>query len=438
MNSEELLSIEPISQQALPIHEHTLTNGLRVVIVPKRTAPVVTVAVAYRVGSKDETDTHTGFAHLFEHLMFEGSANVANGQFDFYVSSAGGQNNAYTNSDKTVYHMTMPASQLEIALWLEADRMAAFNIDEIALKNQQDVVTEEIRQNVENTPFGMLSPTLMQAAFSPECSYSWDTYGSKEHVANATMADVRAFHNTFYRPNNAVLVICGDVLLTPTLQLVEKYFAQIPAATHNFPRRHFTSEMKRGAVQISLEDNVPMHGTFLAFHAPAFTQKDIVCAQIACSILSDGMSSRLYKSLVYEQQIASETNAYIDDREWTSLLSVYAIGVTPEVNSNTLAQALWKEISTFLAEEISDREMQKAKNRALTRIARYFQTSSGIADEIAHQTLFWNAPSRAFELVAEYESISKVDVQRVAREIFTHENSIRIDIFPKLEQIELS
>ena len=213
----------------------TLDNGLRAVVIPRPNAPVASVAVTYAVGSYAESPTNTGFAHLFEHLMFEGSENVAHGLFDKYCSEAGGENNAYTTFDKTSYYMSLPAHQLELGLWLEADRMAAFGINEEALEIQKNVVLEEINQNVENSPYGSYSRQLSRLAFAPEAGYSWEVYGNPEHIAGSTLADVRNFYRAFYRPDNACLVVCGAVEENAALALAERYFGAIPRGETPLP-----------------------------------------------------------------------------------------------------------------------------------------------------------------------------------------------------------
>jgi predicted Zn-dependent peptidase len=424
------------------IAQQTLDNGLRVVVIPKMTAPVVSVAVSYSVGSYDESPANTGFAHLFEHLMFEGSENVAHGMFDKYCSQAGGENNAYTTYDKTTYYMTLPAHQLELGLWLEADRMRAFGITQDVLDVQKNVVLEEINQNVENQPYGRFSRVQNRLAFAPESGYHWDVYGNPEHIAASTLDNVRQFFTTFYRPDNACLVMCGAVEPSSALALAEKHFGSIArGAAFGDPaisRRTFAAEHRqRGGRSERMEDAIPTNTLFLAFHGEGFLHEhDTHTAEVLCSILSDGISSRLYKHLAYEQQIASEINAYVDDRQFTSLFNIYAIAnALPgehEISCDALYDSIQDVLQAVSRDGVTTQEVQKARNRITTRHARALQRVGGIADEAAHQTLFFGNPERVFSLLDGFNAVTPDDVHALAQRLFVTDNEIRVDVIPTL------
>lgn len=409
----------------------TLDNGLRVVVIPRRNAPVVSVAVTYGVGSYAESPTNTGFAHLFEHLMFEGSENVAHGMFDKYCSEAGGDNNAYTTFDKTTYYMSLPAHQVELGLWLEADRMASFGVDEDALNVQKNVVLEEINQNVENSPYGTYSRVLSRLAYAPEAGYSWEVYGEPKHVAASTLQDVRSFFTNFYRPDNACLVVCGDVAPEDALPLVQKHFGIIPRGTTPLVRKDFKPDFRLGKRHERVEDTIPTDTIFCSYHFDGYITREVYLADVLCSVVSDGISSRLYKALAYDQQIASDINAYVDDRHHTSLFTMYAISNGEEYSCQTLYDAMWKVVNEITLGGITERELTKAKNRIRTRIARTVQRASGIADEAAHQALFFDDPERVFHLGDDYAAITADEVNAFARKLFSVENEVRIDFVPK-------
>lgn len=414
----------------------TLSNGLRVVLLPKHTAPVVAVAVTYQVGSYSESLVNTGFAHFFEHLMFEGSENVAHGMFDRYCTGAGGENNAYTTFDKTTYYMSLPAHQLELGLWLEADRMGAFGIDEKAFEIQKNVVLEEINQNVENAPYGTFARHQNNLAFAEECGYHWEVYGNPEHVANSTLQDVRQFYSDFYRPDNACLVVCGDCAITDARRLVEQYFGAIPRGNGEIRRKLFHSETyRKGSQYRRVEDAIPVESLFLAFHGEGFCHNQIFVAEVLSSIVSDGISSRLYKSLVYEQQIASEITSYLEDRQFTSLFNIYAIANGADYSCEQLYQAVLKELQNIQNVGVTEEEVNKAKNRINTRLARSQQRVNGIADELAHQTLFFADPARTFRLIDFYDGITAEDVLTYARTVCVPENQIRLDFVPHKEKV---
>lgn len=414
-----------------PITDTTLANGLRVIIVEKHSAPVVTITVGYKVGSKNESQNNTGFAHFFEHLMFEGSQHVPHGFFDRYCTEAGGNNNAYTTYDKTVYYMVLPAHQLEAGLWLESDRMLAFGVSEKSVDIQRNVVLEEINQNVENRPYGLLAATQNSLAYAPECSYSWEVYGDKQHIANAPYSQVQQFFESFYRPDNACLVLSGDVNPKQALPLVEKYFGEIARGTTPVYRPDFKPAFRKGNASRRVEDDIPFETLFLSYHCDGFTTSNLYAAEVLASVLSDGMSSRLYKALVYEQQQASEVNAYIDDRELSSLFTIYAIATTPEVTANQLNEAVQTILHDIAENGISDTELMKAQNKLSTRIAQYYQQVANIADEVVHNALFFNDPYRSFRYIDMVNAISAHDVQVFAQQLFRADNRVRVDFVPR-------
>lgn len=421
--------------QPLPVHSTVLPNKLRVIVIPKHTAPVVSVCVAYHVGSYHEYRTETGgnygFAHLFEHLMFEGSENVAHGMFDRYCSTAGGENNAYTTFDKTMYYMTLPAHQVELGLWLESDRMGGFAIQEESLIAQKNVVLEEINQNVENQPYGKFGHVLNRLAFAPECGYGHDVYGDTQHIANSTLDDVRTFYHTFYRPDNAVLLLVGDIQPDRGFALAEQYFGHIQNSSLITPQPLFQAAHRRGNQCKVVPDTIPTPTLFMSFHAEGFTHQDNAIGEILSSILSDGMSSRLYKTLVYDQQIAAETNMWLDDRYHASLATMYSISATPDISCDQLQNATMAVLDAVKREGVQERELTKAKNRMMTRMAKSYQRVGSIADEAAHQALFFNDPARMFSLMDSFLAVTADDIQRFAQTVFTDSNMVRLDFLPK-------
>ncbi len=409
----------------------TLSNGLRVVLLPKPQSTAITFVLAYHVGAKDEPPSNTGFTHLFEHLMFQGSRNVPPGKFDYYCSLAGGDNNAYTTSDKTVYFMILPAGQLRLGLWLESDRMKALEITEEKLRTQIDVVLQEIKENVENRPFGRFSEVSARLAYRAGCPYSWDAYGDPEHLRHATMADVLRFHQTFYGPNNACLVITGNIDPAATLREVEHYFGDIPPqATPQHPT--FEPECRKFNQYTQVYDNIATDAVFLLFHCPGFQDTNaIYIADILATILADGLSSRLVKSLRYEQQLVSEVGAYVNDRELASLFTIYAIARDSAITAQQLHDALWEELHRLVQEGITDRELEKARNQLRTAILAKFENVHSLADLLAHYTLFFNDPRQCFTLPKKLQQITRREVENFAAAIFRKDRQIRIDFLPR-------
>lgn len=413
----------------IPIYQQVFDNGLRAVIVPNHKAPVVCLSVGYKVGSKDERRGKTGFAHLFEHLMFDGSTNVARGEYDAYLSAVGGQCNAYTAYDQTIYHEVIPSHQLELALWLESDRMAQCGVRQIGLETQQKVIIEEIGQTVEDQPYGRWREAQAAAAFAPECSYSWEVHGSKEDVAAATMDDVREFFGTFYRPDNACVVIAGDVQPDEALRLAERYFSDIPHGEGIIQRNQFSPEYRRSGY-VRSTDNVPLAATVFSYHYSGMHDEDYLAGSVLASIAGDGRSAQIYEALIRRRQIASSVYVYPDVREHTSLLTFMVIAATPEISCEELSEALHQEISRMADEGISSRELGKARNSLTTSFAYTIQTAAGAADAVTAQTLFWNQPERVNSILDRYTALTEDKITDFMRETLRNDNCIRTDIIP--------
>lgn len=411
------------------IDQQTLPNGLRIVAAPNHKAPVVCITLSYKVGSKNETPEIKGFAHLFEHLMFEGSANVPKGEFDKYCSRAGGTNNAYTSYDQTTYYMVLPSHQVELGMWLESDRMLKFAVTPQALQTQQKVVTEEISQTVENQPYGRWRTTQGEIAYSPESSYSWEVYGGKKEVADATMETVQDFYKKFYRPDNACLVITGDITSENAFALAEKYFGEISDSEILKPEVQFNHNQCKAGKGI-LKDSVPLNAVFLSFHTEGFLKDSIHAADILAGILGDGRSARLYQELIYKQQIASSVAAFVDKRENSSLFTILAIAAEENVSCETLTNELFKELEKIIENSITEEELLKSKNTLQTQLAQELQTASGLADLLASQTLFWNDPERIKTILKNYEDITESQLKSYAKETFKKENMVRVDVEP--------
>ncbi|MBX3042938.1 MAG: insulinase family protein [Candidatus Kapabacteria bacterium] len=416
--------------KSVKIIRHKLNNGLEVIILNNPKVPIVSMNLSYKVGSKDEIVGIRGFAHLFEHLMFEGSKNVPKGEFDKICSSAGGTNNAYTTYDYTAYTMTLPSHQIELGLWLESDRMFYSEISQSALETQQKVVTEEILQTIENQPYGKWRENLAALAYSPECSYSWEVHGSKEDVANSTLANVQNFFNTYYNPENACLVLAGDCPPENTMPLVEKYFG-IEKSNGNIRRNIFVENFKqKGKTEITY-DNVPLPAVFISFHLGDFKSEDIYTADVLSYMIGNGRSSELYKKLVYEMQIASQVGAFVDKREHCSLLTFYAVGNKPLIQTDELKKAILFEIEKVKKGLFDESSLFKTRNQLTSQIANEIQYSHGLADMIGNFTLFWNNPEMIFEVLGKYNAINREHLIEFADKYLVAEEAIEVVVLPK-------
>ena len=413
------------------INRFHLDNGLDVVIVPIHKAPVVCVDMAYKVGSKDEWFDRTGMAHLFEHIMFEGTENVPKGEFDKICSVSGGTNNAYTSFDMTNYYMTLPSCQVDIGLWLEADRLKNFLITKEALTNQQNVVIEEIKQTVEDQPYGLWRELISANAYTADSSYSWEVHGSKEHVAKVTLEEAQKFKNIFYTPKNASLIIVGDVNTKTVMKKVEKYFSDISNGVKDITRNKFNKRQLVKSAYNSFEDDVPTSALFVGYHCEGYRQNYSSSADIIANILGSGRSSMLYKSLINEKQIASETGAYVDKREDSSLLILYAFASNPKTTADELFCAIQECIDDIGNGKIDDKEIEKANNQLYSQFAFEIDSFTGIADLIAIHTLFHNEPEKIFSTIETYGNFTKKDISTAVKQIFKKDTGIRIDAVPK-------
>jgi predicted Zn-dependent peptidase len=407
-----------------------LANGLRVLVHEDDSTPMAAVNLLYNVGSRDESPEKTGFAHLFEHLMFGGSANVPD--FDDPIQLAGGENNAFTNNDITNFYELMPAENLEIALWLESDRMLSLNFDDEVLDVQRKVVIEEFKETCLNQPYGDAWHHLSELAYKVH-PYRWPTIGIvPKHVEDATMDDVKDFFYRFYRPNNAILVIAGNVKVAEIKQLVEKWFGDIPRGT--IAKRTLPQEPPQAKFARKLQQaNVPVDALYLAFHCPSRTDENFYATDLLTDVLSNGPSSRLFRRLLKEQKIFSSIDCYITGNVDPGLLIIEgkpADGVTLEEGKI----AIWKEIEDLKTNLISERELQKLKNKIESSLVFSEANVLNKAINLAFFELIGDA-NRINEEVQFYEKVTTADIQRMANELLTEENCS--ELFYKAKQDEL-
>ncbi|MCS7229442.1 MAG: pitrilysin family protein [Candidatus Kryptonium sp.] len=412
--------------------EFTLENGLHVILHEDHSTPIVAVNICYHVGSKNEKTDKTGFAHLFEHLMFDGSKNVKRGEFDKYISQAGGYSNAYTTEDKTNYYEVLPSNYLELALWLESDRMLGFSIQEISLTTQREVVKEERRWRYENRPYGSAWIKISEKSFKKH-PYRWPVIGYQEHLDNASMEDVREFYETFYVPNNAVLVIAGDINIEETKKLVERYFGEIPRGPERIPRPSPDDEPLDGEVREVVEDiNAPLPAVFMSFRIPEEGNPDSYALALLSGILSVGESSRLYQRLVYKDKIANEVETYSDSREHPGLFLIYAIA-NPGFNSDTLEKVIDEEIEKIRNYGVEERELEKAKNKIESALVSARQTVQGKADLLAHYYTFYKKPELINTEIEKYRKVTVEDVKRVAQKYLDPKKRVILHYLPKAD-----
>ncbi len=406
----------------------TLANGLRVILHEDHSTPIVHLELWYHVGSKDEKPGRTGFAHLFEHMMFKGSKNVEPDQHPSWLTSIGGQANATTNEDTTIYWETVPSQYLPLILWLEADRMASLRVDESIFKNEREVVKEERRMRIDNPPFGRLSEIIYDQIFTTH-PYRYQTIGSMKDLEAASIADVRDFYRTYYVPNNATLVLAGDFDSTEAMALVEKYLGRVPRGRdipRDIPAEPAQTEERRARV----EESWPLPAVVVAHRVPADGEPDAYPMHIAAKILSDGQSSRIYKRLVYEDRIAMAAFGDAKIIEDPNLFTAIAV-VQPGQSTEKAAASLISELERMRNEPVTAAELDRAKRQFARDYILGRDTVQQKAGVLAHAAVIHNDLGTAdgeFEL---FMNVTAADVQRVARTYFAPDTRNVITVMPR-------
>jgi zinc protease len=406
----------------------TLPNGLTVVLSEDHSTPITHLQLWYHVGSKNERPGRTGFAHLFEHMMFKGSKNVAPEEHTSVIASVGGQSNAYTTDDQTVFWETAPAQFLPLMLWLEADRMAALRIDKDTFVNEREVVKEERRMRVDNQPYGRLNEIIYENAFSVH-PYKHSTIGSMVDLEAASIEDVRDFFQTYYVPENATLVLVGDFEVAQARDLVTQYLGRVPKAERPVPRDIPKEPAQTKERRVTVQAPWPLPAVVVAHHITYDGHPDSYPLHIASKVLSDGQSSRIYQKLVYEKQLAVAAFGganLIEDPNLFFAVAIVQPGKTPE----EAASALIAELERLKAEPITDHELQRTKNQFARDYILGRESNQQKAEQLAHAVVIHHDITTADGEFEIFQNITAADVQRIARTYFTPENRLVITIMP--------
>ena len=414
------VSPSAITPPRIAFTDTKLSNGLRLIVAEDHVAPVFSIAVIYNVGSRDERQGRTGFAHLFEHMMFKGSENVGPGEHFYTIFSNGGTMNGTTNKERTLYFETMPSNQLEAGMFLEADRMRSLAIVQDNLDNQRKAVQEERRQGLDNQPYGRTNEAVDQLAFDNP-AYKHSVIGSMEDLSTASTQDVASFFQTYYAPNNAIIAVAGDVTTAGVRALARKYFESIPAQPA--PPAVDISETPQGSERrLSLEDPLArLPRLDVSYRIPSDLSPDGDAVDVLSLVLSAGRSSRFYESIVRQKQLAVNLNAFAPESRGPRLLRIIATP-TPGKSLDDLEAAIEAEIGRVQGGPIADWEMDKARNTARRQLVAGLGQSLSRAIQLAQFALVFNDPGR---INTAYERLTKVtaaDVQRVAKQYLTREN----------------
>ncbi len=409
--------------------EYTLDNGLHVILHQDKSTPIVAVSVMYHVGSKNENPERTGFAHFFEHLLFEGTENIKRGEYDKYVESAGGTLNANTSNDRTFYYEILPSNQLELGLWLESERMLHAKVEQIGVETQREVVKEERRQRVDNRPYGSVVEESMKRAFKKH-PYRWPVIGSMDHLDAAVEADYKQFYNDFYTPNNAVLSIAGDLDIETTKKQIDKYFGAIPIKTQDIYRPTIVEPALGGEVRDTVYDNIQLPAVIMAYRLPALGTPDYYAVDMLSKLLSNGQSSRLYKSLVDEQQKALFVGNFPFDMEDPGI--ALAFGITNMgVGVDDLEKAIDEQMELVQKELIGDNEFQKLKNQIESEFISSNSRVAGIAESLANYHMYLGDTDLINTELDRYLAVSKEDIMRVAKKYYAKDNRVVLHYLPK-------
>ncbi len=419
-------------QRAIDFEKYQLDNGLRVILHQDTTTPIVAIAVMYHVGSKNEDPERTGFAHFFEHLLFEGSENIDRGEFSKYIQDAGGTLNAYTSADNTCYFEILPSNQLELGLWLESERMLHAKVDQKGVETQREVVKEEMRQRYDNQPYGSFQKEIVKRLYK-KYPYRWTTIGSMEHLNAASEEDYVEFYREFYVPNNAVLTITGDFEPEQAREWVAKYFEGIPKREGEIYRPDVKEPPLKNEIRDTVYDEIQLPAVFQAYRTLSIGDEDFYAVNMLAQALSQGESSRLNRALVDEKELAIQVGNFAYDREGPSFALAYAIA-NVGVDIKDVEEAMDAEVKKMQEELITEKEFQKLRNQIESDFINDNATLFGIANNLATYELLYDEAAKINTQLEEYMKVSREDIRNAARKYFTKNNRVVLYYLPKPNQ----
>lgn len=417
------------TSQEVPFEEYDLDNGLHVILHQDNNAPVVTTSVMYHVGAKDENPEKTGFAHFFEHLLFEGTKNIERGEWFKIVSSNGGQNNANTTQDRTYYYEVFPSNNLELGLWLESERLLHPIINKIGVDTQSEVVQEERRMRYDNAPYGRWREQMFLKLFKKH-PYRWQTIGSLEHLASASLDDFIEFNKKFYVPNNAVLVVAGDIEIDKTKKMIKEYFGPIPKGK-DIQRNIFVEDPITSTIKTNYHDpNIQIPAILMGYRTPAQTERDAYVLDMISTYLSDGKSSKLYKKLVDEKKKALQVFAFNGSQED---YGAYVVGALPvgETSLEDIKAEIDEEIVKLQSEPITEKDYQKLQNKFENLFVNANSSVSGIANSLARYYILYDDTSLINNEIDIYRSITKEEITAVANKYLKRNQRVELEYLPQ-------
>lgn len=426
-----LMSWTVAQAQMKPIKfvEYDLPNGLKVILHEDHSTPLVAVSVMYHVGSKNEKPDRTGFAHFFEHLLFEGSENIKRGEFDDYINKAGGTNNANTTYDRTFYYEILPSNQLGTGLWLESERMLHAKVENVGIETQRQVVKEERRQRVDNQPYGTVVEECMKRAYATH-PYRWPVIGYMEHLDAAREDDYKNFYKDFYRPDNAILSIAGDINIAATKAMVEKFFGSIPRGTTPIYRPKIVEADLRKEIRDTVYDNIQLPAVIHCYRIPAQGTPDYYAVSMFSTLMSQGQSSRLYTSLVDKTQKAVFAGSFpfnLEDPGVAIAFGIANMGIDPK----DLESEMESELDKVRNELISEEEFQKLRNQMEGQFITANRQIVGIAENLANYEMYFGDANLINTELDRYMKVTREDIRRVAKQYFSKNNRVVLYYLPK-------
>ena len=412
--------------------EYDLENGLHVILHQDNSAPVVTTSVMYHVGAKDEVQGRTGFAHFFEHLLFEGTENIPKGEFFKIVSANGGSNNANTTQDRTYYYEVFPSNNLELGLWMESERLLHPVINQIGVDTQNEVVKEEKRLRYDNSPYGQWAPEVFKNLFKNH-PYKWTTIGSLDHLDAAKLEEFQNFNKKFYIPNNAVLVVAGDFETSTAKKLIEDYFGSIPKG-EKIERSVVKEDAITEEIKATFEDpNIQIPAVFTVYRTPAMTTRDARVLDMISTVLSDGKSSRLYKKLVDDKKKAMQIAAFNYSLEDYGAYIVLALPLGENTLDDLVAE-IDEEIVKIQTELITEKEFQKLRNKFENQFVNSNSSVEGIASSLATFYMLYDDINLINSEIEIYNSITREEIREIANKYLKPNQRLVLDYLPKKDK----
>ncbi len=418
--------------QKIEFNEFDLENGLHVILHQDNSTPIVAVSVMYDVGSKNEDPELTGFAHFFEHLMFEGTENIGRGEYAKYVEKAGGTLNANTNQDRTYYYEILPSNQLELAMWLESERMMHAKVDSIGIATQKRVVAEEKKQSYDNRPYGDLFYAIFSRAYQKH-PYRWTTIGDVVKLMDAKDEDFVNFYQTYYVPNNACLVIAGDIDVAKAKDMVHTYFGEIPKGTKPMYRPDIFDDPQTAEVRDTVYGAVQLPLILQAYHIPGAGSDDYFALDMLNKLLSGGQSSRLYKELVDNQQKAVEVGSFDLGLQDPGLSLIYSLP-NSDVENKDLEEAINLQIKDVRDNLISEKEFQKIRNQFENDIVNGNRRMAYIASNLAKDYIYFGNANLINQELEKYLAVTREDIQRVANKYLVPTNRLVLYYLPNTQK----